>query len=696
MRLKSSFYGLERLFLSLPLLLLLIACSSEIEVNDKSTNIPFTTTYPTVTEISIEVGTEEPVISLDKKVQMDSLTPTTTALPTKEMKQFTGELASIGTLLPTDAPLIDSSNVDNLAPAARWGRGAILGVAYSPDGRFFVVGSPYGLAIYDQEELDDSAKWLGFKNPIDYRNIYFSLDGNFVNLEGYENDTVLAFPNGGLINSKLSRDWAYHSEISEWGRFSVFSPSGRYRLDTKTTYDEEYMEKEYSLREIIDVATEEIVSVIHDETIQITYDIRHEPEGCDLSSFSYCGNVYAPSASLPYKALFSTSDRALGILYRPPNLWNSSRYGSLRIYSVQEGKLLQMFGSLSMPIEDFSFSPDGDYLLIAYVDGTVQVITIDEWNIKYSSRDFSSVNGHLSFAANYNLLFIESSISLEVRSLLDGSLVGRYESPAFALNTPNALFASADSDGNIRLINLANGSTLWSVKGHEGNVLSLSLSQNGKYLVSAGEDCKIKLWDAELGEFLHFFERTIVNAYGEPGTDSRIFLYFFHFIPQKDQLIGYGSWGTVVSWSVNSGAVQYVIYPESLEYYMGMKTLNPHFPDSFGIDDENGEIFINDRIYDLGTGEKVGVNKLPDTLPPGCAPPGLKTDNSMIFTPGYDSRLGGICVLSTENLELIDEIKIFPDTSDLASVNWAYLAPDQRNLFVTTFYGPILIFQVRD
>jgi len=42
-------------------------------------------------------------------------------------------------------------------------------------------------------------------------------------------------------------------------------------------------------------------------------------------------------------------------------------------------------------------------------------------------------------------------------------------------------------------------------KGHTNEVLALSLSSDGKYLASAGKDCKLCVWDVEKGEWIKAF-----------------------------------------------------------------------------------------------------------------------------------------------------------------------------------------------
>ena len=47
----------------------------------------------------------------------------------------------------------------------------------------------------------------------------------------------------------------------------------------------------------------------------------------------------------PYRAAFSDTGKRLAVLYRPPNLSNSNQFSLLRVYSTQDGSVIDIFGS---------------------------------------------------------------------------------------------------------------------------------------------------------------------------------------------------------------------------------------------------------------------------------------------------------------------------------------------------------------
>ena len=169
------------------------------------------------------------------------------------------------------------------------------------------------------------------------------------------------------------------------------------------------------------------------------------------------------------------------------------------------------------------------------------------------------------------------------------------------------------------------------------------------------------------------------------------------YVPGTDILLGYGSWARVVSWNVNSGATQYMIEPEPLDYYQGMITLNPHFPEFYGVNVEKQEFYIDYTTYEIETGEKTGEFTSPANLPEGCAATGpTSQDGNLLFTKGYGSRAGQICVLDAENYRLLQNINVISQGSAdyPANIEWLYMSPNKDQIIVSLFGGVLYVYQV--
>lgn len=630
------------------------------------------------------------------------LPPTSTPAPPSELSTQSARPAPalLGTSLPADSEPIGINNFQSLDYAAQWGKGNILAVAFAPDGNSFVVGSTFGMAVYDGTELQDPPDWIMFDPPFVYENIVFSEDGQYVLLESATHRQVRRFMDGQVLSSSPDIPWYRVSQRLDFQNTGMISLDGTRRFESVSTHEEENWNIEISIRQVFDQQSGELLYKLPDDTMYIYYDDYNQPEGCDLRSFSMCGNVYDPSAMVPYRVAFSPAGDTLAVLYRAWNLWNSNHYSILRVYDAQNGKFLNQIGGLRKPVETFGYSDDGR-ILVGYIDGAIDLWNPGAKESSFTAWHFGAPVESFAYTSDGMYVYIQREGHLEVRRTSDGALFKRYDASIYALSPVENLVAIGDEEGNIRLQYLNGEKSDRLIQAHTDSVYALEFSPDGAMLVSAGQDCAIRAWDVATGQFLHPFEKTVVNAYEESFTSSRIFIKYFRFIPQTDQLLGFGSWGTVVSWNINSGATNYVTTSQPLEYYQGMITLNPHFPEFFAVDHEQNTFYINNIAYDLNTGKPIGQYETPPTLEAGCTAAGPRSvDGKLLFTIGYDDHEGEICILDAQDYHLLDTIVVIPADSILEDVppynliNWIFLSPDGRHLIVDTLSGTLLVYQV--
>lgn len=601
-----------------------------------------------------------------------------------------------GTPLPSAEP-IDGNNFDQLANVAQWGKGSLNAVAFAPDGKHFVVGSMFGLAVYDTAAPDRAPRWLPFEAPFWYNTLSISQDGNYILLEGREDSQVRNLVHGRVVQPTAALRWFRRATTgSGHSELSVLSPDGARSFHGQLSYNPDDFNDDISIAEVYDTATRQPLYRLTDNLSDITMSERSNPEGCEVSYFSYCGNALMPVALSPYKAAFAPDSDTFAVIYRPPSLYNSARFSLLRTYAAADGQLLNMFGSSDQPVQDFAYAPDSQSLLVAFVNGSLQLWNLAEQSLTFGGQAFTAPIGGLTYTHDGKYLLLQGPDVLEIRRSRDGALWARYPAVTSALSPIDNLLALADAEGVITLRHVNTGEIVRQIQAHTDTLFALAFSPDGQLLASSSQDCTLRLWEVGTGKFLHLFEETIVNAYGESSTASRIFIHYLRFIPGTHTLIGFGSWGTMVSWNVHSGATQYVIESAPLDYYNGMMTLDPHFPGFFNLDVENNRFSINDQTYDLQTGQALGIYQPPTTLPQGCAAGGERSaDGTLLITYGYDLHEGQLCVLDADDQSLLQTLDVIPeDGREYTGVSGLALSPDGAQLAVSLWGGMVNIYQV--
>ncbi len=257
------------------------------------------------------------------------------------------------------------------------------------------------------------------------------------------------------------------------------------------------------------------------------------------------------------------------------------------------------------------------------------------------------------------------------------------------------IVALGQPNGTIEIRELAGGALVRTLTGHQAEVYALAYSTDGSTLASSSRDCTIRLWDTQSGQYLHAFEETQATGYVE-GLFSRLFAWQLDFIPGTNDLIGLGTWGTVVKWDVTSGARQFSFISD-LIFEEGM-LLDEQHPSPFFVDAGRNILYLDEESYDYQSGEDLGPYSAPPGLPAGCSMFGPKsTDGNLQFTRGVDDLHGNICVLRASDYQLIRLIPISPSNLSVAySPTGIRISPDGNQLTVFLFSGTILVYQVID
>ena len=627
--------------------------------------------------------------------------PTNTALPTLAVSWPATTPVFVGTPIPVIPQVIGTQTFSRLAQVAQWGRGTIRGLAFTPDGSGFVVGSAYGLAIYSAGDPAAPPRWAPFETPILYESLYFSQDGHYLLLEGQTKHFV-AYPNISPADLPAGTQFLRTSERNNYGTGFISSPDGTRKFTSRSAYLDDWF-IEISDRKLYDSDTDLLLYEFTDPTMYAEFWDYNEPLGCDVRAFSMCGNVYDPIAYQPYRVGFSPAMDTLAVLYRPAGLGSPNSFSLLLVYRLSDGALLTTIGSRQQPVETFAYAPDGHSLLVGYTEGSIEIVDTQRFASSFTAWHFNAPLLNLEYSADGQFVILQRPGLVEARQATSGALLGRYLASAYALSPTENLLAIGQEDGTLRLEDLEHNQTLYRLQAHSDEIYALAFSPDGQYLTSSGQDCAISQWEAHNGTFLMHFDKNITDAYPEFNRASRIFIYHMEYVPGASQMIGFGSWGRVASWDTNSGATRYLIEPDPLEYYSGMTTINPHFLEFFGVDLAGGRFFINNSAYNLSTGEDLGQYQQPGNLAPNCFQAGpLTPDGQLLFTLGYTSygqnyggRAGQVCILDPQDLRLLQSLTVIPpEVAGALETAWVYLSPSGDQLLVSSRDGVVFVYQV--
>ncbi|MBL8799621.1 MAG: serine/threonine protein kinase [Planctomycetia bacterium] len=168
----------------------------------------------------------------------------------------------------------------------------------------------------------------------------------------------------------------------------------------------------------------------------------------------------------------------------------------LRLWDVQSGKELRRYDYFKGRTAQITFSPDGRQ----FVCSDSSTLTI--WDVEsvspgrrlathaFNSADYSP-NGRYVLSCTgsppLQLSYWEADTGRELRTISAGG-----SRVAFMPDGRRVLFSSGNT---LRLWDVESNSELRSALGHSGRVTSVSFSRDGRWLLSAGDDGNLHLWD---------------------------------------------------------------------------------------------------------------------------------------------------------------------------------------------------------
>ena len=424
---------------------------------------------------------------------------------------------------------------------ARLGKGAVNGIAYSPDGDRIAVASSVGIWLYDTETYKEMGLLVGHTGRV--KSVAFSPDGELLASGGTHYDGAV-----NLWNAKSGEHlFTLDERLVQVNSFAFSSDSkwlasGNYD-DTVRLWDTGTGERLHTLRghtdQVESVAFSPDDAVIastggyEDGTIRL-WDARTGENlwtrtahvyGITMVGFDINGETLVTGGTdrkvIQWDAATGQLRRQLTwirdptsvMIFNPKNsmIAIGGYNGNVWLWDAESEKLLQRGIRHRRSISTLAFSPDGGTLASASAHGGGLVRF---WDTKTGDQK-SVITGHsagiddLAFSANNRL--VASATAGEIR-LWDANTGARLR--VFSENqmdvssiafSPDDRLIAGGGDGNIRLWDVKTGRLVRTLTEHPGEVGTVTFSPDGMLIAGGGDiqEYTIRLWDAATGKLLH-------------------------------------------------------------------------------------------------------------------------------------------------------------------------------------------------
>ena len=373
---------------------------------------------------------------------------------------------------------------------ARFGKGWINEIKYSPDGIKLAVASSIGIWIYDAQTGEELDLYTGHTGPVN--SVAFSPDGS--TLASGSEDNAIRFWD---VNTGT------HLHII---RGSITVPSLAYSPDGNRIISGSHS----SVR--LWNANKGVGAYIKNvgNQFDLVTSVAYSPDGNIIASGSEDNTIRfwdARTGSYPH-VLRGHTDNVTSVAFSPDSnrIISGSLDQTVRLWNIKTRKLIRTLEGHTDGVNSISFSPDGSIIVSGSLDNTIRL-----WNAD-TGEHIRTIEGHTA-----------SVISVTF-SLPDGNTI-----------------ASSSVDNTIRFWNTNDGEHIRTIEGHSGVVNSIDYSPDGNTIASGSSDNALRLWNANTGGHLH----TITEHTGAINSVA--------FSPDEKTVASASADNTIRFWDVNTG-----------------------------------------------------------------------------------------------------------------------------------------------
>ena len=416
---------------------------------------------------------------------------------------------------------------------ARFGRGIISDIKYSPDGTRLAAASSIGVWLYDSM-TGRRVALLRDGNSFNARSVAYSRDGRMLAVAAGEIIGIWDAMTGELrIKLRANFGLASHVAFSSDGRtiasggYNVvrlwdvitgelkhtmtgerfgdvvslaFSPDGRTLATGHDSPSAGHSTGSTTIR-LWDAATGELITSLT-EFLGLPTSLAFSPDGRTLATGLFYWHIAGDQLGSINLWDVETWELKLELRRHVPGVRNTA--GVLRIAYSRDGRTI---ASGTTDIHGRNGEDGTVHLWDAATGAHIRNLRSRVWRVR--SIAFSRDGGTLAIASNGRLSLWDAATGTQ-KSEVEGRTVGVSR---VDFSPDGRTLAGGSWDNTIRLWDAATGAHKYTLKGHTNNITNLVFSPVGGTLASGSHDTTIRLWDADTG--VH--KRTLENLSGVPS-----------------------------------------------------------------------------------------------------------------------------------------------------------------------------------
>ncbi|KAG0130995.1 WD40-repeat-containing domain protein [Tuber indicum] len=159
-----------------------------------------------------------------------------------------------------------------------------------------------------------------------------------------------------------------------------------------------------------------------------------------------------------------------------------------RVWDLRTGRTIMVLDGHIREVTGLAWSPDGYRVVSSSGDATVKV-----WDVRMV-RCTATIGAHKGLVSDVRFFSGKQDSSVA----MDGADEGQAAAAAAeAMRTEGTYLATSGFDGNVNIFSSDDWALVKNLSAHSGNVTSVDISRDDRFIVSSGQDRTVKLWARE-------------------------------------------------------------------------------------------------------------------------------------------------------------------------------------------------------